>query len=108
MIFSILMLYVTAFSGRPPLRPPSRRWHSHYVRVRASALEHEPVQAPEAVEADELGALPSVGEVLQSIHPRNVAIWVTGRSMKLPKLEDGMDFVDVFRSCAPYIKMHQV
>ncbi|KAL3923980.1 MAG: hypothetical protein SGPRY_004053, partial [Prymnesium sp.] len=58
---------------------------------------------------DMLGALPSVGETLQGIDPRGISVEMLPLTspMPLPRLLGDHNFVSIFRSCTPYIKMHQ-
>ena len=57
----------------------------------------------------ELGSLPPVGNLLKSLDPHLISVVEQDpATLALPPTQHGGDkFVELFRSCAPYIKMHQ-
>jgi len=91
---------------------------SHRCRAMAPRLQlgeclgELPEQEPGldlAEPADPLGSLPPVGNLLEPLKPHLISVVEQDpRRMSLPPTQYAGDkFVELFRSCAPYIKMHQ-
>ena len=59
--------------------------------------------------APQLGALPPVGNLLQHLEPERVLVesYNLDSLPDLPNCSHGNTFVELFRSCTPYIRMHQ-
>lgn len=57
----------------------------------------------------EVGPLPPVGETLRKLLPKSVTVVPLDvhKPMQVPLVDPSSTFVELFRSCTPYIKMHQ-
>lgn len=100
-------LFVFALTSGPPLvaRPaPALR----AARLLATAIP--PPEPPQSTEADPpLDPLPPVGETLRTLRPERVTVQTVDLEAPEPfsPINPDATFVDLFRSCTPYIKMHQ-
>lgn len=59
--------------------------------------------------SDDLGPLPPVGETLQQLNPDLISVIPIDLQtpVPVPLVDPTATFVQLFRSCTPYIKMHQ-
>eukprot|EP00962_Isochrysis_galbana_P015194 scaffold4361_cov121-Isochrysis_galbana.AAC.4 len=78
-------------------------------RVRAPLLQEASPPALDEPADEPLGSLPPVGNLLTSLDPQLISVVEQDPSTLTlpPTLHAGDKFVELFRSCAPYIKMHQ-
>ena len=58
---------------------------------------------------NDLGPLPPVGETLRQLTAKSVSVasLPLDNPLEIPLVDPTSTFVDLFRACTPYIKMHQ-
>jgi hypothetical protein len=82
-----------------------------FCRARAPRLQEASPPPPglDGTPDEPLGSLPPVGNLLKSLDPQLISVVEQDPAMMAlpPTLHAGDKFVELFRSCAPYIKMHQ-
>lgn len=129
-MLQIAALFAQALLLSPPVQLIQRRQHTYSRHSPVSASEGNngassplpPSSPPPTISSSEassaapelptdLGPLPPVGEVLRSVTAKSVSVvsldLTSDDPLPVPLVDPKATFVDLFRACTPYIKMHQ-